>query len=143
MTVHTLLNRVNHSDEELEANLSTIFQNIRGAKQYWFLKQSELKCMVREYGAPTLFLTFSCAEYESAEYLKKVNEIYLDQKVNSGKLCTQDPVSVTRQFSHKFNSFFRTMIQKGKVLGEVEHFYWKREYQARGAPHFHVLQMHH
>ena len=106
------------------------------------LKQSELNCIVREYGAPTLFLTFSCAEYESAdivEYLKKVNGIPLDQKVNSGKLCTQDPVSVTRQFSHKFNSFFRTMIQKCKVLGEVEHFYWKREYQARGAPHFHVL----
>ena len=133
MTVHTLLNRVNRSDEELEANLSTIFQNIRGTKQYWFLKQSELKCMVREYGAPTLFLTFSCAEYESAdivEYLKKVNGIPLDQKVNSGKFCTQDPISVTRQFSHKFNSFFRTMIQKGKVLGEVEHYYWKREYQA-------------
>ena len=73
MTVHTLLNRVNRSDEELEANLSTIFQNIRGT---WFLKQSELKCMVGEYGALTLFLTFSCAEYESAdivEYLKKVN----------------------------------------------------------------------
>ena len=31
--------------------------------------------MVREYGAPTLFLTLSCAEYESLEisrYLRKV-----------------------------------------------------------------------
>ena len=142
MTVHILINQVDRSDEELEANLSTIFQNIRGTKQYWFLRQSELKCMVREYGPPTLFLTFSCAEYESAdiiEYLKKVNNIPPDQKVNPGKLCTQDPVSVTRQFTHKFKSFFRTMLLKGKVLGEVEHFYRKREYQARGAPHFHVL----
>ena len=82
--------------------------------------------MVREYGAPTLFLTFSCAEYESAdivEYPKKVNGIPLDQKVNSGKFYTQDPISVTCQFSHKFNSFFRTMMEKGKVLGEVEHYY--------------------
>ena len=25
------------------------------------------------------------------------------------------------------------------MLGEVEHLYWKKEYQARGAPHYHVL----
>ena len=28
---------------------------------------------------------------------------------------------------------------KGQVLGKVDHFYWKKEYQARGAPHYHVL----
>ena len=25
------------------------------------------------------------------------------------------------------------------MLGQVDHFYWKKEYQARGAPHYHVL----
>ena len=24
-------------------------------------------------------------------------------------------------------------------LGKVEHYYWKKEYQSRGAPHYHVL----
>ena len=41
-------------------------------------KQSELRCMVREFGMPTLFLTFSCAEYDShdiADYLKTVNNV--------------------------------------------------------------------
>jgi len=28
---------------------------------------------------------------------------------------------------------------KGEVLGKGDHFYWKKEYQARGAPHYHVL----
>ena len=31
------------------------------------------------------------------------------------------------------------MILNGEVLGKVDHFYWKKEYQARGAPHYHVL----
>ena len=31
------------------------------------------------------------------------------------------------------------VIVKAEVLGKVEHFYWKKEYQARGAPHYHVL----
>ena len=54
--VHEFLSRVSYSDEGVEANLSTIFQSVRGTKQYWFHKSSELKSMLREYGSPTLLL---------------------------------------------------------------------------------------
>ena len=119
-----------------------MLQSVWGNKQYWFLRHSELKCMVRDYGPPTLFLTFSCAEYEStdiAEYLRRVNHIPSGTSFNVGRLCTEDPVSVSRQFSYKFHSVFHTVILKGQVLGKVAHYYWKKEYQARGAPHYHVL----
>ncbi len=86
-------------------------------------------------------LTFSCAEYESpdiTEYLRRVNNI--SSTYNIGKLCTEDPVSVSRKFSLKFHAFFRTVILKGEVLGKVDHFYWEIEYQARGALiYYHVL----
>ena len=78
MSVQLFLDKVSHADESVEANVSTIFQSIRGTKQYWFLGSSELRCMLREWGTPTLLLTFSCAEYESPEienYLKKVNPV--------------------------------------------------------------------
>ena len=39
----------------------------------------------------------------------------------------------------KFHEFFQIIICKGAVLGAVDQFYWKKEYQARGAPHYHVL----
>ena len=69
----------------------------------WYLtilvaKQGELRCMVREFGTPTLFLTFSCAEYEShgiITYLRTVNNV--PDSYNTGKLCTEDPVCVSRQ----------------------------------------------
>ena len=38
-----------------------------------------------------------------------------------------------------FTISFQTVIVKGRVLGKVAQFYWKKEYQARGAPHYHVL----
>ena len=135
-----LLNQVATSDDQLEGNLSTVLRSVRGTKQFWFVKRSELRCMIREYGTPTLFLTFSCAEYESADitdYLRKVNNVPSSYSI--GKLCAEDPLSVSRKFSLKFNAFFNTVICKASVLGEVEHFYWKKEYQARGAPHYHVL----
>ena len=31
------------------------------------------------------------------------------------------------------------MLIRGEVLGTVDHLYWKKEYQARGAPHYHAL----
>ena len=140
MSVSKLLDSIEASDECLEANLCTMLQSVRGTKQYWFIRNSELKCMIREWGSPTLFLTFSCAEYESpdiTEYLRRVNNV--SSHYNIGKLCTEDPISVSRKFSLKFHAFFRKVLLNGEVLGKVDHFYWKKEYQARGAPHYHVL----
>ena len=79
--------------------------------------------MVREFGTPTLFLTFSCAEYDShdiADYLKTVNNV--PEGYDVGKLYTEDPISVSRQFSLKFHAFFNKIIIKGKVLGTVDHY---------------------
>ena len=99
MSVSALLHVVETRDEHLEANLCTMLQSVRGTKQYWFARQSELRCMIRASGSPTLFLTFSCAEYKSADidrYLRKVNNV--SQSYNIGKLCTEDPISVSRKF---------------------------------------------
>ena len=133
MPVGEFMDRVSNSDEDVEANLSTVFQNVRGSKQYWFLRRSEALCMLREYGSPTLFLTLSCAEYESLE-ISRVPDSY-----PIGKLCTEDPISVSRKFSQKFHDFFQTVILKGEVLGPVVHYFYKKEYQAGGAPHYHIL----
>ena len=105
MSVKNLLHQVQTSSDQLEANLSTMLQTVRGTKQYWFRKKGELLCIVREAGPPTLFLTFSCAEYEAPDiinYLKTVNDV--PDNYNKGKLCTEDPVSVSRQFSQKFHA---------------------------------------
>ena len=96
--------------------------------------------MIREYEPPSLFLTFSCAEYDSpdiASYLRKVNDVPDGYPI--GKLCAEDPLSISRKFSKKFHDFFNVVILKGKVLATVNYFFWKKEYQMRGTPHYHVL----
>ena len=90
---------------------------MRGTKQYWFMKQSDLKCMIREYGPPMVFLTFSCAEYDCvdiARYLRRVNDDVPDNYPIC-KLCTEDPISVSRRFSQKFHAFFQNVVIKLKV----------------------------
>ena len=140
LPVGQFMSRVSESDPNVEANLSTIFQQIRGTKQFWYLKASDLKCMLREYGPPTLFLTFSCADYQSADisgYLRKVNNVPDSYPIR--KLCCEDPISVSWKFSKKFHDFFATVIMKGHVLGTVSHYFVNKEYQARGAPHYHMV----
>ena len=112
----------------MEGNLSTIFQSVHASKQYWFQRNSELMCMLREFGSPTFFLTLSCAEYDSPKvdsYLRKVNNV--SASYPTAKLCTEDLLSVSRKLSQKFHYFLNTMILKGAALGTVtQHFYKKR-----------------
>uniref|UniRef100_A0A1X7TTM4 Helitron helicase-like domain-containing protein n=1 Tax=Amphimedon queenslandica TaxID=400682 RepID=A0A1X7TTM4_AMPQE len=139
-TVAEILEKINVLDEEFEGNLSTMLAPIRGTNQYWFRVKGEVKAMIAEYGSPTLFLTLSSAEYDSADiaqYLRKVNNA--PQSYSISRLCTEDPVSVSRQFSYKFKDFFNIVILQRGVLGKVEQYYVKKEYQMRGAPHYHIL----
>ena len=53
--VNVFLDKVTQSDDMVGANISTIFQSICGTKQYWFLRASELQCIVREFGPPLYF----------------------------------------------------------------------------------------
>ena len=138
-SVAEIMAMVDKNDLELEGNLSTILQPVRGTNQYWYEVKGELKCMIREWGSPTFFLTLTCAEYDSADisqYLRTVNNV--PQSYNISRLCTEDPISVSRQFSYKFHDFFNIVIMKWAVLGTVDHYYWK-EYQMRGAPHYHIV----
>ena len=129
-SVKQFVDGINSSDAGIEANLSTVLQSVRGIKQFWFRKKSDVMAMIREFGPPTLFLTFSCAEYDSVDieqYLRKVNEVPDSYPI--ARLCMDDPISVSRKFTQKFRNFFTTVLLQGMVLGEVTHYFWKKEYQ--------------
>ena len=46
---------------------------------------------------------------------------------------------MSMKFSQIFHDFFRIVILNGKALGSVAHYFFNKEYQARGAPHYHIL----
>jgi len=74
--------------------------------------------------------------------LKNINSDHVDiDKMTPGKLCTCDPVSVCRHYHAKFFSILRNLIlsKNNPVLGPIEQYFWRVEYQMRGAPHIHLL----
>ena len=67
MSVSALLHSVEARDEHLEANLSTMLQSVRGTKQFWYTKQSELRCMIRTF-SPTYASLRSFKRWSTAMY---------------------------------------------------------------------------
>uniref|UniRef100_A0A1X7VBT6 Helitron helicase-like domain-containing protein n=1 Tax=Amphimedon queenslandica TaxID=400682 RepID=A0A1X7VBT6_AMPQE len=121
-----MLTMLNNADRELEASLCTALQSVPGTKQFRFKRKGDVDC-IREFGSPTFFCTFSCAEYESPhilEYLRKINDV--PDSYDNGRLCTEDPISVSRQFSQKFHEFISIFVKKGQGLRQVEHFFGKK-----------------
>ena len=111
LSAKQFIDAVNSSDAGMEANLSTVLQSVRGTKQF---KKSDVMA-IRDFGSLTFFLTLSCTEYQSANierYLRKLNEVTESYPI--GRLCTEDPISVSRKFSQKFTDFFNTVLLQGE-----------------------------
>ena len=67
-----------------------------------------------------IFLTPSCSEYSSpdiAEYLHKVNNV--PSTYNIRRLCTEDPLSVSRQFSYQFTAKSGPKSEEGLEAGKL------------------------
>lgn len=54
------------------------------------------------------------------------------------QLVNVDPVTIVQQFYRRVDAMFTILTTKeGGPLGVVEHYFWRMEMQARGAPHIH------
>ena len=101
--------------------------------------------MIRSLGPPTLFLTCSTAEWfcdALIAHLRTVNStVHGVDKMTPAELCVMDPVTVSLHFQKKWKAIFSKLIRSKTtpIFGEVVDFFWRIEYQARGAPHVHCL----
>ena len=75
------------------------------------------------------------------EYLRQVNhDVPKIDKMTAAELCAMDPVNVSIHFQKKWNAIFTKLInnKENGIFGEVEDFFYRIEYQTRGAGHTHI-----
>lgn len=128
------LEQIANKSENLEANLNTMFKNIRGSKEYWNKIRSNLRIMNEKLGPATFFLTFSCAEYFWHEFIKffqKMNpDIPIDKNTDFSELFHLDPICATIFFEKRWQSFLNEIIlNKEGPFGEVNNYFYRIEYQ--------------
>ncbi|XP_018361467.1 PREDICTED: uncharacterized protein LOC108760158 [Trachymyrmex cornetzi] len=125
----------------LESDLNTIFSTLRNTEQYWRRPRSDLECMIQHYGPATFFITLSPSEWlwdDLGEYIQ-VNGWSNDSSLSTSVLIARDPVSTSRFLDNKFQTMLDFICSKDHPIGEVIHYFWRREYQGRGVQHLHLL----
>ncbi|XP_027146424.1 uncharacterized protein LOC109138373 isoform X2 [Larimichthys crocea] len=122
-------------------------QPLRGTPAYWEKTLKDLNAMVRQLGKPTFFLTFSAAEMRWPEVIEAVKaqqgeQVDFSQLDWNAKcdILRSNPVTVMRLFEKRVDALMTDLIlSPAQPIGEVEDYFYRVEFQARGSPHIHLL----
>ncbi|XP_048514295.1 uncharacterized protein LOC125501742 [Athalia rosae] len=129
------------SKKELEGNLNATFARLRNAEQYRSQPRNGVSCITYNYGAAAWFLTLSPSKWlwsDMTEYLRKVGGS-CTAKMSPSHLVASDPVSASRFIDNQFKAMLDFICSPDNPIGEVTHFFWRRQYQGRGMQHFHLM----
>ena len=158
--------RINKGDKSFIDQLAYFSAKVRGTDAFWRYKKAELYSWIHHHiekgsGAPTLFMTLSCAEYFWPDLLEKLQErIWLaggmkmspqDRKLDS-KGQTIDLRNDSKQRNRAVNDyslvvqeFFQARTKDfldtvGKELFGIKHYWVRYEFaKGRGQIHAHLL----
>ena len=136
-------------------NAFTTFKTIRGYAPYYQDIKKKLMAFIRQNGAPTLFCTFSSAEFDWCELAKTIYETNTKQKVTMEfiksqstawrtKLISDNVAQSTIHFSKRTDKLM-SILKKPNIFKHdgvtytVSSYFYRVEFQARGAPHLHCM----
>ena len=110
---------------------------------------------LRQKGAPTLFTTFSCAEFDWDELVQNIYQTVYKEKIDletvknkdtawKNKLVSKNVVQSTIHFSKRTDKIMALLttgdiFKHNDVSYQAESYFYRVEFQARGAPHIHCL----
>ena len=96
--------------------------------RYLHMKYQDAISMVREFGKPDLFITFTCNPQwkEITENLPKYQSV------------ENRPDLVARVFRLKYKELIREIVED-QIFGKVASYFGSIEFQKRGLPHLHIL----
>ena len=126
------------------------FAAIRGTSPYFQQEKLKLLAYIRQLGPPNLFMTLSAAESKWKDLLKGLLQKESGHVINDEvdnlseseihKLLDRNPVDVNFHFDHRIKAIFAALNKPG-ILSEyrVKDFYYRTEFQQRGAPHIHSV----
>ena len=121
---------------------------------YYEESKKNLMALLRQNGCPSVFLTLSCAEFDWPGLLKEIIETVERRKVSKeyvenlpdkekNKLISENVVQSTLHFQKRIDKIF-TLMKHDFFKGipetyQVSSYFYRIEFQQRGAPHVHSL----
>ena len=121
---------------------------------YYEESKKNLMALLRQQGCPSVFLTLSCAEFDWPELLKEILETVYRKKVTQqeidelsdaekNKILAENVVQTTLHFQKRIEKMFSIMkydfFQGSNDTYHVSSYFYRVEFQQRGAPNIHSL----
>ncbi len=124
-------------------------RQLRGTPDFWTGVRMDLMAMVRQLGTPTWFLTMSAADMQwpdvlRAMYKAKHDRVLSDNEIeqmsgkNRARLLCEFPVIAAAMYNRRVQVIFQ-MLKRYRILGELDDFAYRFEWQSRGSPHVHCI----
>uniref|UniRef100_A0A671TM37 ATP-dependent DNA helicase n=2 Tax=Sparus aurata TaxID=8175 RepID=A0A671TM37_SPAAU len=131
----------------MSQDATRFMQPLRGTPAYWNKTLKDVHAMVRQIGKPTFFATFSAAEMRWPEFIEVIKAQQGEQGLFSDldwktkcDILRSNPVTVMRMFEKRVEALMTNLIlSPARPIGEVEDYFYRVEFQARGSPHIHML----
>ena len=148
VTAGTLKNTDRLKQIILQDQGQRFMQNVRGSPAYCKKLLSDLLVMIRQLGSFTFFLTLSAADLRWPETISVIASQYnvtlTEEDVKNmswEERChwiRRNPVTAARQFDYRVQLFVRHILGSG-VIGEIDDYLYRVEFQKRGSPHVHMV----
>jgi hypothetical protein len=151
-TIEQMQDRIAEGDTSCIDKLLYFSKNIPGSSAYWRGKKSEVYSWINHHvergrGAPTVFLTLSCAEYfwpdlkrllEETIYSCEGKKVDLDLNHNELNKALNNYCIVVQEFFHlRVDAFLKTI---GFHVFGIKHYWGRFEFaKSRGQIHLHLL----
>lgn len=149
---------LNSTNQELLKKADSLYhhvKNIRGSAPYFQDSGKRLLAFLRQKGAPTLFMTLSSAEFSWDHLALRIYETVTNKKSSlefiqsqsqswRNKLLHDNVVQSTIHFNKRVEKIIaylnkNPLLEHNGVKYRVSSYFSRKEFQARGAPHAHIL----
>ena len=149
---------LNSTNQELLKKANSLYQhvkNIRGSAPYFQDSGKRLMAFLRQKGAPTLFMTLSAAEFSWDHLALRIYETVSNKKSSlefiqkqsqswRNKLLHDNVVQSTIHFNKRVEKIIaylnkNPLLEHKGIKYRVSSYFSRKEFQARGAPHAHIL----
>ena len=146
------------TNQDLLKKADTLYQhvkNLRGSAPYFQDSGKRLLAFLRQKGAPTLFVTLSAAEFSWDDLALRIYETVTNKPSTlefirsqsqswRNKLLHDNVVQSTIHFNKRVEKIIaylnkNPLLEHNGVKYRVDNYFARKEFQARGAPHAHML----
>lgn len=151
-TLDELKETIRSGDMSFVNHLTYWNKRIKGSNPYWFQKRAEVYTWINEHmqlnhGAPTMFITLSCAEYFWPDVIRLLKDRLQYTDVDLSEIYIGSPklIQLVNDYTIVIQEYFQNRVEKwlqtvGKTIFHIKHYWVRYEFApGRGQIHAHLL----